>query len=294
VISANFHAGAELVNYPWDRWLSIYHADNDWFNDISRAYADTAHVYSEPGYMSDLDDGVTRGSVWYVVYGGRQDFVTQELHGREVTIELDYAHITPASQLPILWENNWRSLLGYLENALYGIYGTILDSQSYAPVGAKVFIHGHDKDSSQVYSDPLTGTFVRMLSSGTWPLTFSSQGYRDTTVSVLVYPGQKTEITLYMKRGTTPPDTTMNEQPSLYPNPASSVINAVLPEAVLGNVNVVIFSNLGALMAAYDTEVFKGVPLLINLERFPPGTYQAVFTNNKNKTSARGRFVVIK
>jgi hypothetical protein len=294
VISANFHAGAELVNYPWDRWLSIYHADNDWFNDISRAYADTAHVYSEPGYMSDMDDGVTRGSVWYVVYGGRQDFVTQELHGREVTIELDYTHITPASQLPILWENNWRSLLGYLENALYGIYGTILDSQSYAPVGAKVFIQGHDKDSSQVYSDPLTGSFVRMLSSGTWPITFSARGYRDTTVSVLVYPGQKTEITLYMKRGTTPPDTTMNEQPSLYPNPASSVINAVLPEAVLGNVNVVIFSNTGALMAAYDTEVFTGVPLIINLERFPPGTYQAAFTNNKNKTSARGRFVVIK
>ena len=294
VISANFHAGAELVNYPWDRWLSIYHADNDWFNDISRAYADTAHVYSEPGYMSDLDDGVTRGSVWYVVYGGRQDFVTQELHGREVTIELDYTHITPASQLPVLWENNWRSLLGYLENALYGIHGLVLDSQSYAPVGAKVFIQGHDKDSSHVYSDPLKGSFVRMLSSGTWPLTFTAKGYRDTTISVLVNPRQKTEITLYMKRDTSPSDTTLNELPSLYPNPASSVINAVLPEAVLGNVNVLIFSNLGALMAAYDTEVFTGVPLIINLERFSPGTYQVVFTNSKKKTSARGRFVVIK
>ena len=139
VISANFHSGAEVVNYPWDRWLSIYHADNDWFNDISRAYADTAHIYSEPGYMSDLDDGVTRGAVWYVVYGGRQDFVTQELHGREVTIELDDQHITPASQLPVLWENNWRSLLGYLENALYGIHGMVFDSQSYTPVACKSF-----------------------------------------------------------------------------------------------------------------------------------------------------------
>jgi hypothetical protein len=294
VISANFHSGAELVNYPWDRWLSIFHADNDWFNDISRAYADTAHVYSEPGYMSDLDDGVTRGSVWYVVYGGRQDFVTQELHGREVTIELDYQHITPASQLSVLWENNRRSILGYLENALYGIHGMIFDSLTNAPVGAKVFIQGHDKDSSQVYSDPLTGSFVRMLTDGTWPLTFTAQGYRDTTISVLVNKGHKTEITLYMKQGTTPPDTTLNELPSLYPNPSSSVINALLPEAVLGNVNVLIFSNLGSLMATYDTEAFKGVPLIINLERFSPGTYQVVFTNSKKKTSARGRFVVIK
>jgi hypothetical protein len=294
VISANFHAGAELVNYPWDRWLSIYHADNDWFNDISRAYADTAHVYSEPGYMSDMDDGVTRGSVWYVVYGGRQDFITQELQGREVTIELDYQHITPATQLPVLWENNWRSLLGYLENALYGIHGMVLDSESYAPVEAKVFITDHDKDSSQVYSDPLTGSFVRLLSSGTWPLSFSAKGYRDTTISVLVNPMQKTEITLYINRETSPIDSALTELPSLFPNPASSVINAVLPDAVLGNVNVMIFSNLGALMAAYDTEVFKGVPLIINLERFSSGTYQVVFTNSKKKTSARGRFVVIK
>ena len=294
VISANFHAGAELVNYPWDRWLTVYHADNEWFNDISRAYADTAHVYSEPGYMYDLDDGVTRGSVWYVVYGGRQDFMTQELHGREVTIELDYQHVTPASQLPVLWENNWRSLLGYIENALYGIHGMVFDSQSYAPVGAKVLIRGHDKDSSQVYSDPLTGSFVRMISSGTWPLTFTSPGYRDTTISVPVISGQKTEITLYMQPTTSLPDTTLNAVPSLYPNPASSVLYAVLPEDVLGNVNVLIFSNMGALMTAYDTEVFSGVPLIINLERFPPGTYQAVFTNSKKKTSARGRFVVIK
>ncbi len=35
VISANFHSGEEVVNYPWDRWLTKYHADNDWFYSIS-------------------------------------------------------------------------------------------------------------------------------------------------------------------------------------------------------------------------------------------------------------------
>ena len=53
----------------------------------------------------------------------RQDFVTSELQGREVTIELDDQFITPAAQLTLLWQNNWHSLLGYLENALYGIHG---------------------------------------------------------------------------------------------------------------------------------------------------------------------------
>jgi len=39
VLSANFHSGSEVVNYPWDRWLSKLHADDSWFNSISRAYA---------------------------------------------------------------------------------------------------------------------------------------------------------------------------------------------------------------------------------------------------------------
>ena len=44
-LSANFHSGAEVVNYPWDRWWWL-HADNDWFYNISRKYADTVHLYS--------------------------------------------------------------------------------------------------------------------------------------------------------------------------------------------------------------------------------------------------------
>jgi len=63
------------VNYPWDRW-STQHADYEWFYSISRAWADTVHLYSEPGYMDYLDNGVTQGYDWYPVYGGRQDYVT--------------------------------------------------------------------------------------------------------------------------------------------------------------------------------------------------------------------------
>jgi hypothetical protein len=294
VISANFHAGAEVVNYPWDRWLNKLHADNDWFYGISRAYADTVHVYSGPGYMDDLDNGVTQGSAWYIIYGGRQDFVTQELHGREVTIELDNQHITSVSQLSVLWDNNWRSLLGYLENALYGIHGVVLNSLSSAPVPAEVFIEGHDKDSSQVYSDTLTGTFVRLLSPGSWNLKFTANGYHDAISNVVVYSGQKTDIIVNMVPETTPSDTTIPEAPSIYPNPATDVIKAILPDGVIGTVNMKIFNLQGALVLEYNTETFNGVPLLIDIRRLSPGTYLAVFRNSQKKTSCMGRFIVIK
>ncbi len=147
VLSANFHSGEEVVNYPWDRW-EIRHPDDNWFYYISRKYADTVHIHSAAGYMTFLDNGVTNGWDWYAIYGGRQDYVTWELHGREVTIELDDNFITPISQLGSLWEANYRSLIGYLENALYGIRGTVTDNITGEAVPAKVFIEGHDADNS--------------------------------------------------------------------------------------------------------------------------------------------------
>ncbi|MBK8880973.1 MAG: T9SS type A sorting domain-containing protein [Bacteroidales bacterium] len=294
VISANFHSGNEVVNYPWDRWLTKFHADDTWFYEISRAYADTVHIYSDPDYMRSLNNGVTRGSVWYVIKGGRQDFMTQELHGREVTIEVDDQYVTPADQLSALWENNRHSLLGYLENALYGIHGVVLDSESYAPVPAEVFIKGHDKDSSQVYADTLTGHFVRMIYPGIWPLTFSASGYRDTTINVAANDRQKTDITVYMVKGTIPPDSLLPEPPALYPNPASSVINAVLTDDVTGSVNVMIINSSGKVMLEYDTEAYSDIPLIIDISRLASGIYSAVFTNSRKKSSCRGRFIVIK
>jgi len=296
VLSANFHSGEEVVNYPWDRWLSKFHADDSWFNSISRAYADTAHVYAGPAYMNFLDNGVTRGAVWYIVYGGRQDFMTWELHGREVTIEIDDQYVTPAAQLTLLWQNNWHSLLGYLENALYGIHGLVRDVSTHNPVPAKVFINGYDKDSSQVYSDTLTGSFVRFLSPGLWNLTFSAKGYRPVTMSnINVTSRLETDLIVDMS-----PYTNKVEAPGyetsllLYPNPAHDDIRAIPPDGLTGKVNVRIINSAGMLVSDYIDEVVHGIPIIIDIKMLPSGTYTIVFTGIVTRTSFHGRFVVIK
>jgi murein tripeptide amidase MpaA len=294
VISANFHAGDEVVNYPWDRWERL-HADNEWFYSISRKYADTVHLNSIPGYMTFLDNGVTNGYQWYSIYGGRQDFMTYELQGREVTIELDNQYVTPSAQLPLLWQYNWHSFLGYLENALYGIHGLVLNATTSAPVPAKIFITGHDIDGSQVYSDTLTGSFVRLLAPGTWTLNFSATGYYDKVVSnIVVVAGQKTDIIVNMIPIINSVDTTNPMTPVLYPNPATNEIKAVLPDIIKGTVNVRIFNQSGRLMSDYKTEVVNGSPLIIDIKTFSAGLYSVVFTNTATKSSCRGRFVVIK
>ena len=295
VLSANFHAGVEVVNYPWDKWLTILHADNQWFYDISRAYADTAHYYAGAGYMTFLDNGVTRGAVWYVVNGGRQDFITWELQGREVTIELDDQYVTPEPQLPILWQNNYHSLLEYLGNALYGIHGKVISASTSLPVPAEVFIAGHDIDSSQVYSDTITGNFVRFLSPGSWNITFSAEGYRDTTLTdVIVHTGQRTDLTVLMTPMQVPEDTTSYITAKIYPVPASTEIKILLPNEFSGSVSLKIYDISGRLMKNFDTEYNPGIPIVTDIFSLPAGIYSIIITHKNIRGTVRGRFIVVK
>jgi len=294
VISANFHSGAEVVNYPWDRW-SIFHADNSWFYKISRKYADTVHLYCAEGYMTDLQNGITNGYTWYSIKGGRQDYVTYELQGREVTIEIHNNFVTPTYQLDMLWQYNWRSLLGYLENTLFGIHGKVKNNVTGDPVAARIFITGHDRDSSHIYSDTLYGSFVRLLAPGTWDLVFTSFGYLETVVNDFVVTGdQKTEITVEMMPIYNPVDTIPTPVLLLYPNPSEENIRVVLPGRQTGEVYVRVVNSLGYKILEYKENTVLGYPLIIDVTGLPAGVYTLIITNVKTQFSDFSRFVVVR
>lgn len=184
---ANFHGGAEVVNYPWDRWSNVgsgsrVHADQTWYYAISRRYADTCHLYSPSNYMRFLDNGVTNGGAWYVITGGRQDYTNWYRWGREVTIEISNTKLPSASLLPNFWEYNKRSLLNYMENVLYGVKGIVTDILG-SPIKAQITVVGHDVDNSQVFSDSATGFYLRMLAPGTYNITFSAPGFISQTIN---------------------------------------------------------------------------------------------------------------
>jgi len=293
-LSANFHSGEEVVNYPWDRW-AVEHADNDWFYMISRAWADTVHLYSGPGYMNFLDNGVTNGYVWYKVNGSRQDYVTYNLSGREVTVELDEDFITPTSDLNNIWQYNYRSLLGYLENSIFGIHGQVVDAISNEPVPARISIEGYDRDSSHVYSDTLTGIFTRFLLPGSYDLRFTSEGYRDTIVrNITVIQRERTDLTVKMLSALNPVDTTDTAKPLFYPNPGSNIIKVVLPENLRGGINIRMFNLTGKKVSDIDTETTDMNPVRLEVSRLPAGTYFIVFTNKKTRLSCSGRIVILR
>ncbi len=198
VLSANFHGGVEVVNYPWDTWAKL-HADNDWFIDISREYADTVHVNSPSGYMEYLQNGITNGYQWYTISGSRQDYMNYHKHCREITIELSDVKLLPESQLISRWNYNYRSFLNHIEEAGYGFRGIVKDAETNAPIeGAKVEIIGHDEDGSFVQSAKENGDFYRPIKAGTYDFTISAPCYAPVvkTVTISDYEYIEEEIAL--------------------------------------------------------------------------------------------------
>lgn len=211
-LAANIHSGAEVVNYPWDTWSRL-HADDSWYREISRAYADTAQKYSPEGYMTFLENGITNGYAWYSITGGRQDYSNYFLHAREVTIELSDEKVPDESVLPAYWEYNKRSLLDYIEQVLFGISGTVTDERTGNALRAKISIAGHDRDSSEVYSSWEDGLYHRLINSGTYTVSFQSPGYHEESHTVNV-PGRSSvrlDISL----------SPLMQPYKLYPNPFS-------------------------------------------------------------------------
>lgn len=219
-MSANFHGGAEVVNFPWDTWVAR-HADHNWFRYVSKEYADTAQYYSPAGYLTSINpQGFVKGSDWYIIAGGQQDFITYFAGGREVTVEISNTKFPSGANLPGYWEYNYRSFLNYMEQSIFGLRGKVTDSFTGLPVQAKIGFLDHDIDSSWTFSKSKSGNYFRPAAEGVYSVKFSSSGYKDTIInSVQLFDKQTTLLDMQLEPNKIIP---LNDTISIVPNPVKT------------------------------------------------------------------------
>ncbi|HQH19067.1 MAG TPA: M14 family zinc carboxypeptidase [Bacteroidales bacterium] len=191
VMGGNFHGGASVYSYPWDTWTTSAraHADDAWYRYTAKNFADSCIYYgplnSISNYFKDTyTSGITEGADWYVVTGGRQDFMNYQKHCREATIEISLTKKLGSELLPNYWNVLKNPMLKLLEECLYGFKGTITDACTGLPIKAKVFVNSHDKDSSWVWSGSKFGDYYRPIKAGNWSVTYSAGGYTSQTVNI--------------------------------------------------------------------------------------------------------------
>ena len=199
VMGANYHGGAEVMNYPWDNTYTL-HADDAWWQLISHEYADLCHQVSA-SYMVDYNNGITNGAQWYMIGGGRQDYMNGYAQCREETIECSNTKCPSGSQMPTFWNYNKNSLFAFMNQCLYGIHGTVTDQNTQQPLEATITITGHDDEYSVISSHLPAGDFHRPIKGGTYTLTFTANGYHPHQETVTIADGQTINLNVQLEAG---------------------------------------------------------------------------------------------
>ncbi len=285
VVSANLHSGMEVINYPWDTWQER-HADDDWFQYISRQYADVAHTQNS-SYMTSFNNGITNGYDWYSISGGRQDYISYFKQGREITLELSIDKVLPASSLPDYWTYNYLSLLDLIEESTFGIFGQITDQQTNEPIEASVHILDHDFAYTSVRSNE-QGYFYRPIKEGTYSIEVAAQGYENkiiTDISVLDKNGTEQNISLQPGVSSISPILS-KMQVRLSPNPCHEYSKVILQSSKKMVLTLNIVNLWGEKIKSYTMESSVGEnEFIINTESLISGIYFCIIENNERKKS---------
>ncbi len=188
VLSANFHDGAVLVNYPWDnyhdreRGSGVFRTpDHEEFYMLATGYSlshatmpNTSAACEQWGHFQD---GVTNGADWYPVFGGMQDFNYLFAGTMEVTVEISCCKFPHSRRLLREWEYNKDSLFNFVEQAQKGIMGEVREEAGNRPVpGARIRVRRvgrHQSPSERDWRDSSvttdeSGVFWRILVPGVY------------------------------------------------------------------------------------------------------------------------------
>jgi hypothetical protein len=115
-LSANFHGGTIVVNYPWDSKYDRHPLDG-FIKELSLGYAE---LNPEMRSSREFSGGITNGADWYVVKGGMQDWSCFFYNDLQITIELSHSKWPSYSDIPGFYTSNRDSMLYFMKQVHRG------------------------------------------------------------------------------------------------------------------------------------------------------------------------------
>ncbi|XP_063864422.1 LOW QUALITY PROTEIN: carboxypeptidase E-like [Scylla paramamosain] len=205
VLSANFHGGDLVANYPYDASRSgaaheyANSPDDQTFRHLARVYAthhpemaDPTHPACFPGDNHFGDKGgVTNGAAWYSVQGGMQDFNYLASNDMEVTLEVGCEKYPPGSALKQEWDKNKDAMMEYLWQVHTGIKGVVRDAITQQGLPSAVIhvknvtrindTHVRDDHINHDVTSAGNGEYWRLLVPGAYEVTAEAEGHLPLT-----------------------------------------------------------------------------------------------------------------
>lgn len=172
-LSANFHGGAVVVNYPWDNTYDRHPLDN-LLKELSLKYAD---LNPSMRNSRSFNRGITNGADWYRLFGGMQDWSYYWYNDLQVTVELSKRKWPNYRNIPGFYQENKASMMAYLKSIHQGA-GFLTNTDASGTVKIKRVDGGQSQDMGEFAFS--RGEFFKVLPVGQYEYSISTGRYTRT------------------------------------------------------------------------------------------------------------------
>jgi hypothetical protein len=178
-LSANFHGGTIVANYPWD---STYER-----HPLDQLVQELATIYSEHNpdmrNSSEFRGGITNGADWYVVKGGMQDWSYFWYNDLQITVELSHSKWPSYSDIPTFYRNNRDSMIAFMKQVHRGAGFKLRNASGVGSVTIKQVAPAVKSLGSFAYKG---AEFYKVLPVGQYQFSVADKSGKTKTVDVLV------------------------------------------------------------------------------------------------------------
>tara|TARA_R110002072_G_scaffold64203_4_gene159584 strand:- start:22794 stop:24128 length:1335 start_codon:yes stop_codon:yes gene_type:complete len=185
-LSANFHGGTKVVNYPWDTSRETAPL-TPLIIELSKEYASKVEGMFN---SSEFQNGIVNGYQWYEVNGGMQDWSYNWYGDLQVTIELSHQKWPDYSTIPTFYQQNAWSLFRFANRIHQGV-GFKFEDKS---LSGKVTIYSLDRTGQRKIGDYFfgRGEYYKVLPLGYYRFELEISDGRSISFNESVnFPGEK-------------------------------------------------------------------------------------------------------
>lgn len=178
-LSANFHGGTIVANYPWDSKYDRHPMDA-FVQELSLAYAE---LNPEMRNSREFAQGITNGADWYVVRGGMQDWSSFFHNDLQITLEVSHTKYPNYSEIPGFYKSNRDSMVTYMKQVHRGAGIKFKRPNVSGVVAVKQLTPVSKALGSFAFSD---SEFYKVMPEGEYSFTVTEKNKRTREVTVMI------------------------------------------------------------------------------------------------------------
>lgn len=178
-LSANFHGGTIVANYPWDSTYDRHPLDA-FVQELSLIYAETN---PEMRNSTEFKQGITNGADWYVVKGGMQDWSSFFYNDLQITLEVSHQKYPNYADIPGFYRSNRDSMVNYMKQ----VHSGAGFKMKRANVSGTVAIKQLSPVSKNMGSYAFSGSeFYKVMPAGEYSYTISEKNKAAKEIRVFI------------------------------------------------------------------------------------------------------------